>query len=201
MTSVTDPPEAAEYNRKLTSRRKLVSIGIGTVIAIALIGIASALTGGNAKNTNLSTSAALVGHHLSGFSLGGLFGGTVKAPWEAGRPSVEIFFASYCGPCRIEMPKIAKYLRTHNPSPVAILAIDVTDLRSPAQAMVKQDDFTFPVAFDPQAVVTAGVFGFNYVPESAFVNSKGVVTEVYYGAIPKQQLASGIKNLKSASAK
>jgi hypothetical protein len=64
--------------------------------------------------------------------------------------------------------------------------------------MVKGDGFTFPVGFDPNGVVTGGVFGFNYVPESAFVNAKGVVTEVYYGAIPKQQLASGIKSLVAA---
>ena len=41
-----------------------------------------------------------------------------------------------------------------------------------------------------------GVFGFGQVPESVFVNSKGVVERVYYGAIPKQELARGIKMLK-----
>ena len=196
MTSVTDSPEAAKFPRKPISRKKVLSISLGS--AVALIVIVSVLTGGYAKNTNLSTSAVLVGHHLSGFSLDGLFGGKVNAPWESGRPSVEIFFASYCGPCRAEMPKIAKYLRTHFLGRVAILAIDATDERPAGQAMVKGDGFTFPVGFDPNGVVTGGVFGFNYVPESAFVNAKGVVTEVYYGAIPKQQLASGIKSLVAA---
>jgi thiol-disulfide isomerase/thioredoxin len=198
MTSVSDPSEAAESRRKAFSRRNVVSIGIGFVIATALIAIVSALTGSSAPNSKAPTSI-LVGHHLIGFSLDGLFGGIVKAPWEGGRPSVEIFFASYCGPCRVEMPKIARYLRTHNPSHVAILAIDVTDQHSAATAMVRKDGFTFPVAFDPNGVVTSGLFGFSYVPESVFVSAKGVVTGVYYGAIPKRQLASSIKSLYSAS--
>jgi thiol-disulfide isomerase/thioredoxin len=129
MTSVTDSPEAAKFPRKPISRKKVLSISLGSALAVALIVIVSVLTGGYAKNTNLSTSAVLVGHHLSGFSLDGLFGGKVNAPWESGRPSVEIFFASYCGPCRAEMPKIAKYLRTHFLGRVAILAIDATDER------------------------------------------------------------------------
>jgi len=64
--------------------------------------------------------------------------------------------------------------------------------------MIKKDDVTFPVAFDPNGVVTTGIFGFSYVPESVLVNAKGVVTNVYLGAIPKQKLAGGIKSLKSA---
>jgi len=176
------------------SRRQLVTIGVGSVLAITLIAVVSVLTGGGASNFNVPTSK-LVGQHLKSFSLGGLFGGKVKAPWESGHPSVEIFFASYCGPCQAEMPKIAKYLSTHKLGHVAILAVDSSDVRANAVAMVRHSRFTSPVAFDPNAVVTSGVFGFGYVPESVFVNAQGLVTEVYYGAIPKQQLASGIKSL------
>jgi hypothetical protein len=63
--------------------------------------------------------------------------------------------------------------------------------------MVKKDGVTFSVSFDPNGTVTSGIFGFSTVPESVFLNAKGVVTNVYFGAIPKKQLASGIKLLKS----
>jgi thiol-disulfide isomerase/thioredoxin len=172
-----------------------VIITIGVVVAIALITVVSILTGG--KQTNSPTNQ-LVGKHVKSFTLTGLNGGTVTAPWTSGHPSVLIFFASYCGPCKSEMPKIARYVRTTNPTPVDVVAVDATDVRSAAQAMVKKDGVTFPVAFDPNAVVTSGVFGFGAVPESVFINAKGVVTNVYFGAIPKKQLASGIKLLKSA---
>ena len=96
------------------------------------------------------------------------------------------------------MPVIANYLRTHSPSPVVVLAVDALDERGSAQAMVRRDDVKFPVAFDPNGVVTTGVFGFGQIPESVFVNSEGVVEKVFYGAIPQRQLASGIEILKAA---
>jgi hypothetical protein len=94
------------------------------------------------------------------------------------------------------MPKIAKYIRTHNPNPVEVVAVDADDERPAAQAMIKKDDVTFPVAYDPQGVVTSGIFGFINVPESVFVNARGVVTGVHYGAIPSKELATAIASLK-----
>ena len=179
-------------------KRKWIPIGIGLVLVIGLVATVSALTGGKAPKSTISADSELVGQHVKGFSLGGLNGGTIQAPWRSGRSSVLVFFASYCGPCQGEMPKIANYIRSHNPSPVDVLAVDAIDERSSAQAMIKRDDVTFPVAFDPDGVVTNGVFGFGEIPESVFISPKGVVEKVYYGAIPEQQLARGIKMLKAS---
>jgi thiol-disulfide isomerase/thioredoxin len=178
--------------------KKYVAFGVGLVLVLALIAILSVFAGGNAPKGSSPARAELVGQHVESFSLGGLNGGIIKAPWESGRASVLVFFASYCGPCQGEMPKIASYIRTHSPSPVDVLAIDAIDERSSAQAMVKRDDVSFPVAFDPNGVVTSGVFGFGEIPESVFVSSKGIVKKVYYGAIPEQELARGIAMLKAS---
>jgi thiol-disulfide isomerase/thioredoxin len=176
----------------------MISIGIGVVLAIALIAVVSALTGGNVTSGNGLPTSKLVGQHVKAFTLDGLDGGVVKSPWSEGHASVLVFFASYCGPCKAEMPKIAKYIRTHSPSPIDVVAVDAIDERSAAQAMIRKDDVTFPVAFDPNGVVTTNIFGFKDVPESVFVSAKGVVKRVYLGAIPKDTLASDIKSLKSA---
>ncbi|MHB8379337.1 MAG: TlpA disulfide reductase family protein [Acidimicrobiales bacterium] len=173
----------------------MLIVTVGVVVAIALITVVSILTGGN--QTTSSTNL-LVGKHVESFTLAGLNGGQVTAPWASGRPSVVIFFASYCGPCRSEMPQIAMYVRVTHPTAVDVVAIDVTDVRSVAESMVRRDGVTFPVAFDPNAAVTSGIFGFDTVPESVFINAKGIVTNVFFGAIPKEQLAIGMRLLKSA---
>ena len=59
-----------------------------------------------------------------------------------------IFFASWCGPCQGEMPKVAAYIRAHNPGPIDVVGIDANDERPAAQKFVKKDGVTFPVAFD-----------------------------------------------------
>jgi thiol-disulfide isomerase/thioredoxin len=189
---------ASEAKRR--SPKKVIVVGVAVVLVIALVGIVSALTGGKVTTgqKNLLTSSALVGHHIHHFSLDGLNGGVITSPWSKGHSSVLVFFASYCGPCKGEMPKIAKYIRTHSLSPIDVVAVDAADKRPAAQAMIKKDDVTFPVAFDPNSTVTTGLFGFGYVPESVFLSARGVVKGVYYGAIPKNILIEGLKKLKSA---
>ena len=180
--------------------KKAIVVGVVVVLVIGLVGIVSALTGGKVTSgqKNLLTSSALVGHHIHGFSLDGLNGGVITSPWSTGHSSVLVFFASYCGPCQGEMPKIAKYIRTHSLSPVDVVAVDAVDKRPAAQAMIKKDDVTFPVAFDPNGTITTGLFGFEDVPESVFLSPTGVVKGVYYGAIPKNILIEGLKKLRSA---
>lgn len=172
-----------------------VSIGIGTVLAIALIVIVSILTGGSVQNDGGLTTN-LVGHKVQTFSLAGLNGGKERAPWATGHPGVLIFFASYCGPCHKEMPEVATYIRKHSPSPIVVLGVDASDKLSSGQAFIKHSKVTFPVAFDPNNVVTSGIFQFESVPETVFVSKDGVVEQVYFGAIPVSQLKSGIASLQ-----
>lgn len=177
-----------------------VSLGIGVVLAALLIGAVSLLTSGRGTSGSASTpTSALVGTTAKGFELGGLFGGVVRSPWTQGRPSVLIFFASDCGPCRHEMPLVASYVRRHHLAPVSVVGVDVVDARAAAQRFVRQDGVTFPVAFDPTSAVTTGIFGFMGIPETVFLNGRGVVTNVYSGAIPPAQLASGIRRLRSTT--
>lgn len=167
-------------------------------LAVAAIGVVSVLTGAKVTNGDSGPTSALVGKHVGTFSLKGLNGGVERAPWTEHRASVLIFFASWCGPCKGEMPKVARYLREHDPSPVEVLGVDANDTLAGGRAMVKLDDVTFPVAFDADGSVTNSDFGFATLPESVFISAKGVVTKVYFGAIPEKQLAEGIAKLKSA---
>ncbi len=179
------------------SKRALVVGGVAA--AIALIAVVSVYTGAkvtSGKGGAVLPTSDLVGRTVHSFSLDGLSSGTIRAPWTQGRASVLIFFASWCGPCQGEMPKVARYVREHDPSPVEVLGIDANDQRSNAEAFVKKDGVTFPVAFDANGTVTSGVFGFDELPESVFLSAKGVVKKVYFGAVPERVLARGIAMLK-----
>ncbi len=189
-----------EAPRRRLSNRIIVTV-IAVVLAIVLIAVVSDLTGSkvtsNGHGNTVLPTTRLVGHHVQTFSLAGLGGGKVHAPWTEGSASVLIFFASWCTPCKAEMPKVAAYIRTHNPSPIDVVGIDANDERSAAQAFVKKDGVTFPVAFDANGTVTSTIFDFQELPESVFINAKGIVEKVHFGAISEKALASGIKMLKS----
>jgi thiol-disulfide isomerase/thioredoxin len=176
----------------------LVSIGIGTALAVVLIGVVSYFTGGHVTPNANGPTSELVGKKVNTFTLTGLNGGHVSAPWKSGRGGVLIFFASWCGPCQKEMPEVATYLRHHNEGSIEVVGMDARDQIGAAKSFVAKSGVTFPVAFDPHADVTSGIFNFNTLPETAFVNSHGIVTQIYFGAIPKKELAIGIAALRTS---
>jgi len=187
---------SATTSSQRPSSKKRLSIAIGITIAVIAIVVVSIFTGGHVTNGNEPTNA-LVGKSVATFSLGGLQSGTVEAPWKSHHAAVLIFFASYCGPCKSEMPKVATYIRHHNEGSIRVIGVDALDSRGPAKSFVTKSGVTFPIAFDPTGTVTTGIFQFAYVPETVFVSAKGILEQVYYGAIPKNVLVRGIAALRA----
>jgi cytochrome c biogenesis protein CcmG, thiol:disulfide interchange protein DsbE len=175
-----------------------VSLGIGTLVAILLIGLVTYFTGGHVSQKTGLPTTALVGKRVASFTLPQVNGSTVSAPYASGHPTVLIFFASYCTPCQHEMPEVASYLRTHSTGRVHVLGIDASDVMGSVQNFLKQDKVPFPVAFDASDKVTTGIFQFGQIPETVFLNGKGVVQSVYFGAVPKSTLIAGIAKLNQA---
>ncbi len=170
-----------------------VSIGIGAAVAVALIVVVSLLTGGSVKGN--SPPPALVGTHLTSLSENGLTGGTLAAPWNAHHATVVIFFASWCTPCKQELPALATYLAHHNLGKVSVLGVDVEDSRPAAQATVKKYHLKFSVLFDPSSTVAAGRFKLLGLPDTVFVDAQGVVRAETIGAISTTKFAAGVAQL------
>jgi len=189
LSDTTSPPRPS-------SRKKRLTIGVGVACAALAIVVVSILTGGKVTTGNGEPTSKLVGKPVAAFSLSGLQGGTIEAPWKSHHAAVLIFFASWCGPCQSEMPKVAAYLRHHNEGSIRVIGVDAGDSSGPAKSFVKRSRVTFPIAFDPNDTVTNGVFNFATVPETVFVNAKGVVAQVYFGAIPKDVLVQGLSSLR-----
>ena len=173
-----------------------VSLGIGAAIAIALIVVVSILTGGNVKNTT-TPPPALVGTTLPAISGASLSGPSITAPWTAHHATVVVFFASWCGPCRSELPALSKYLAAHSLGKVSVLGVDTQDTRASGQNVVRTDHLNFPVLFDPSSTVAAGKFQLAGLPDTVFVSAQGVVRNVHIGAISTAEFAAGVSALNA----
>ncbi|HLJ84066.1 MAG TPA: TlpA disulfide reductase family protein [Candidatus Eremiobacteraceae bacterium] len=97
-----------------------------------------------------------------------------------GRPLYVNFFASWCQPCKLELPFIVKQYPAYK-SRVAFLGID--ELESPAQvnAFVKQIGLPYLIGLDP------GPAGSSYeiqsLPKSIFIDKHGIVRAIWRGYI------------------
>ena len=102
------------------------------------------------------------------------------------RPLVLNFWASWCVPCRKEMPAIEAVARETGTS-VSFIGMDTNDTRSAASNFAAQTGVTYPLGFDPGAKVASsyGVYG---LPTTFFVSDEGRLLGRQVGAMTTVQL-------------
>jgi len=82
------------------------------------------------------------------------------------------FWATWCEPCREEMPAMEKLYQEYKNKNFVVLAINVKDRKQEALAFVKELKLTYPVAFDPDAEVAA-LYGAWGLPTTYLIGHKG----------------------------
>lgn len=135
-------------------------------------------------------SGVEVGQPAPDFMLDTLDGSEVSLADYEGQPVLINFWASWCPPCRLEMPALVSAYETHKDKGFVILAIDLTfqDALPDVEAFVKEFGMTFPVLLDYDGTVTNERYRLLGLPMSVFVNREGVVTRTHIGAMTGEQI-------------
>ena len=122
-------------------------------------------------------------------------GNTVKLSDFRGKPVVLNFWASWCGPCKSEMPDFdsayAEYAdRVH------FLMVNVTDgyreTQSTASEFIAQSGYGFPVYLDKDAA-TSAYYGVNSLPTTFFIDADGYLVTYATGALNMENLQKGLR--------
>ena len=186
--SLSDTPESV---RRGPSPMMWISLGLGAVVAAVLIVVVSLATGGSATPTNV-----LDGTRVASFSIPSLDHGRVVAPWRSGHPAVVLFFASWCGPCTAEIPRVATFVEHHHLGRVRVVGVDVNDGVSAGRSFVRHAGVRFPVGVDPRSNLSSREFRLPGLPDTVFVNGDGVVTSVVVGSVSNAQLGDALTTLE-----
>jgi len=121
-------------------------------------------------------------------------GNEVKLSDFFGKPIVLNFWASWCGPCRSEMPDFDdKYQELGDD--VQFLMVNMTDgsreTLDKAKTFVEDEGFSFPVFYDVN-YVAAITYGVSSLPTTYFIASDGTLVAYGMGAIDGETLQRGI---------
>lgn len=118
----------------------------------------------------------------------------VKLSDFKGTPVVLNFWASWCGPCKSEMPDFNETCKTYE-NKIQFMMVNLTDgareTMATARAYVDGQGFTFPVFYDTKSEA-AMAYGVYSVPTTFFIDAEGNVVAYASGAIDSNTLQKGI---------
>lgn len=126
------------------------------------------------------------GNRAPDFVLQDLSGRDVRLSDFRGRPVIINFWATWCPPCREEMPRIQKFYRRFADR-IVVLGIDVGESRDQVKRFVEKAGFAWTFLLDTDTKVTERYAVFA-IPATFFLDSKGVIQAKYLGPLSEAQL-------------
>jgi peroxiredoxin len=174
--------------RKPRKRFILVGLAIGLLI-ILLIGLLTSI-----GTSSTTTSAPRQGGPVPSFAganVGPTGSSQVSVPADGGgngTPAVLLFFGAWCSSCHEELPPLAAAVRKQDRAHgalarIRVIGVDSFDKTSVAKSFIHTEGVTFPVASDPGAGITSGLFYFRGDPYAVFVNGDGTIARIVPGAV------------------
>lgn len=173
-------------NRRKRARRQRMSLVLvfGGIALVVLAVIVILTAGGSAS----------AGTSQYDFTLQALGGGTLSLADYEGKIVLVNFWATWCPPCKAEMPELHQYYLEHADQGFVMIAVNVNETPSLAESFITQNGYTFPVAFDSGGTV-AQQYGVSGMPTSVVFDGDGEVIFRQSGMISTQVLDAQVTPL------
>jgi cytochrome c biogenesis protein CcmG, thiol:disulfide interchange protein DsbE len=133
------------------------------------------------------------------FTLKNMAGEDVSLSDYAGKPVVLNFWASWCPPCKEEMPNFNELSNQYGTSgDVMFLMVNVTDggreTIETATAYLSDNQYNMNVVFDTEGVAST-LYNVSSIPSTFFIDSQGYINNSSVGSLTKNQLEMEITKL------
>ncbi|WP_066640130.1 TlpA family protein disulfide reductase [Desulfolucanica intricata] len=116
----------------------------------------------------------------------------------AGTPVVLNFWASWCPPCKSEMPHFNKVYAEVKDN-IAFMMVDAVDGQRETQAKgqmyIAEQGYSFPIYFDNEQDA-AYAYGISSIPTTLFIDADGNIITAYQGAIDEETLRTAINLIR-----
>lgn len=137
------------------------------------------------------------GRRAPAFKLATLDGGTLSLNERRGQVVIVNLWASWCGPCRAEMPALQRLYAAERARGLEVLAINSTVQDSPAaaRAFAEEHGLSFPVLLDSDGAVSRA-YRLRSLPSTFVVDRRGVIRQIFFGGpLSEETLAAAVAPL------
>jgi peroxiredoxin len=193
MTDVS--PSRSKWRRALPLIASALAIAIGLMLIVGPTFLASVPAKPKpALQSGMQSGMPKEGEPIPNFELPTLDGRKVRLSDLRGSPVLINFWATWCAPCKQEMPLIVEQYNWNRGEGLRVLAIDTlaNDNVEDMRAFVKQFNMNFDVLVDETDAIAGGweVMG---LPTTFFVRPDGIIAKVHVGQLTADQLKEYMK--------
>lgn len=115
------------------------------------------------------------------FTLRTMDGKNLRLQEQRGRVVMINFWATWCAPCRQEMPHLAKLYDKYRGSGFELLAVNVDEEQAKAVGLAQKLNLKFPVLFDGEKKQVSGLYDLKAMPSTVIIDRDGRVRHVHRG--------------------
>jgi len=152
--------------------RRPVRVRAGSLRVVA--SIAFAIVAGTASSAIAPATAA------PDFTLHAMGGPNLRLKEQRGRVVMVNFWATWCGPCRQEMPQLNRLYEKYKSSGFVLLGVNVDDDVAKAAELAAKLGVTFPVLLDTEKTVSK-LYDVSTMPSTMIIDREGKVRYVHRG--------------------
>jgi len=144
----------------------------------------------------LPALAAAADVQAPAFTLQSVDGKTVSLAQYKGDVVMINFWASWCGPCRQEMPLLDDIYKQYKDMGFVLLGVNVEPDPHNANAWLSKTPVSYPILYDPKSQVSQ-LYSVQAMPTTVIVDRQGVVRFVHNGYLPgdENQYMNSIRSL------
>lgn len=201
MTEMTSPPPVRQGSPSPILLVFLVIPLFGIIAAVALaiseggFGSPSALPTPQAVSSDF---VSLVGQPAPDFSLTGLDGAKHRLTDYNGHVTFVNFWATWCGPCQVELPTLERFVAEQGDKGAVVLAVNAGETTDQINTYFKQNNISgLNVLLDSNIEVYTA-YGINALPTTFVVDQDGVIRFRHFGMLRQEDIDGYMTKLSPA---
>ena len=156
----------------------LKGIAVIMLISVLVSGVVAGCSSSPAQGTHIGSPAP-------NFKLPNLEGETVSLSDLRGKPVMLNFWATWCPPCREEMPFIQQVYEQWSDKGLVVLAINLGESSAKVKEFMQSYGLSFPVLLDTKEDV-AQKYNIRGIPTTVFIDKNGIIQVRITGAFPNK---------------